>query len=58
MMKKKNCLILENYESFSAWEAAVEKILDTTEKGNAMEYLVYFYLKYNALYYNIKEIYM
>lgn len=57
-MKKINSVLLKQYDSFSTWEAAVEKIVDTTEKGDAMEHLVYFYLKHNAMYYDIKEIYM
>ncbi len=57
-MKKINPILLHNYFSFSEWESAVEKITDTTEKGNAMEHLVYFYLKNNSQYYDIKEIYM
>ena len=57
-MKKINPTLLNNYSSFSEWEADVEKLSDTTEKGDAMELLVYFYLKNNSQYYNIKEIYM
>jgi superfamily II DNA or RNA helicase len=57
-MKKINSVLLQSYPSFSEWESAVEKIADTTEKGDAMEHLVYFYLKNNFQYYDIKEIYM
>lgn len=57
-MKKINPILLNNYSSFSEWEAAVEKITDNREKGDAMEHLVYFYLKINSQYYDIKEIYM
>lgn len=57
-MKKINSVLLRNYASFSEWESAVEKITDPTEKGDAMEHLVYFYLKNNPQYYDIKEIYM
>lgn len=57
-MKKINSTILKPYNSFSELAADIEKIPDTTEKGNAMEHLVYFYLKRNSIYYNIKEIYM
>lgn len=56
-MKKINPVLLNTYLSFSEWEAAVETISDTTEKGDAMEHLVYFYLKSNSQYYDIKEIY-
>ncbi len=56
-MKKINPVLLNNCSSFSEWETAVEQIADTTEKGDAMELLVYFYLKSNPLYYDIKEIY-
>ena len=57
-MKKINPTLLKNYPSFSEWEADVEKLSDTNEKGDAMELLVYFYLKNNPQYYNIREIYM
>ena len=57
-MKKINEILLKEYKSFSEWESSVEKIVDTTEKGDAMEHLVYFYLKSNSQYYDIKEIYM
>ena len=56
-MKKINPILLNTYLSFSEWEAAVETISNTTEKGDAMEHLVYFYLKSNSQYYDIKEIY-
>ena len=56
-MKKINPILLNTYLSFSEWEDAVETISNTTEKGDAMEHLVYFYLKSNSQYYDIKEIY-
>lgn len=56
-MKKINPILLKPYSSFSEWETAVETIPDTTEKGDAMELLVYFYFKSNRQYYDIKEIY-
>lgn len=57
-MKKISPTLLNNYSSFSEWEADVEKLSDPNEKGDAMELLVYFYLKNNPQYYDIKEIYM
>ena len=57
-MKKINPKLLKNYISFSEWETDVEKLFDSNEKGDAMELLVYFYLKNNSQYYNIREIYM
>lgn len=57
-MKKINPTLLNNYSSFSEWEADVEKLSDPNEKGDAMELLVYFYLKNNPQYYDIREIYM
>ncbi|HEK9097585.1 TPA: DEAD/DEAH box helicase family protein [Streptococcus equi subsp. zooepidemicus] len=57
-MKKINEILLKEYKSFSEWESSVETIADATEKGEAMEHLVYFYLKSNSQYYDIKEIYM
>lgn len=57
-MKKINPVLLNECNSFSDWEKAVEAIPDATEKGDAMELLTYFFLKSNAQYYNIKEIYM
>ena len=57
-MKKINPTLLKYYSSFSEWEADVEKLSDPNEKGDAMELLVYFYLKNNSQYYDIKEIYM
>ncbi len=57
-MKKINNVLLNPYASFDEWEKAVESISDTTEKGDAMEHLTYFYLKSNSAYYNIKDIYM
>lgn len=56
-MKKINSALLREFSSFSEWEKAVEAINNTTEKGNAMEHLTYFYLRRNSGYYNIKEIY-
>ncbi len=40
MSKKINPILFKEYDSFSDWEKAVETIPDTTEKGDAMEYLV------------------
>ena len=57
-MKKINPTLLKNYSSFSEWEEDVEKLSDPNEKGDAMELLVYFYLKSNPQYYDINEIYM
>ncbi|MEG0962858.1 MAG: DEAD/DEAH box helicase family protein [Lachnospiraceae bacterium] len=57
-MKKINSVLLTKYASYTEWETAVETITDTTEKGDAMEHLVYFYLKSNSSYYDIREIYM
>lgn len=57
-MKRINNTLLKEFNSFSEWEETVEKILSNEEKGNAMEHLVYFYLKNNSTYYDIKEIYM
>lgn len=47
-MKKINPTLLKYYSSFSEWEADVEKLSDPNEKGDAMELLVYFYLKNNS----------
>lgn len=57
-MKKTDRSLYRVFASFSEWEAAVEKLAGTKEKGDAMELLVYFFLKSRSDYYNIKEIYM
>ena len=58
MNKKINPVLKQHSKSFSEWEKKVASIQSTTEKGDAMELLVYFYLKTNKAYYNISEIYL
>lgn len=57
-MKKIHPALLKSFHSFSEWEAAVETLNNSKEKGDAMEHLTYFLLKTNSDYYDIKEIYM
>lgn len=57
-MKKINPILLSKFSSFLEWEKTVERIKNSKEKGDAMEHLVYFYLKSHPHYYDIKEIYM
>ena len=57
MKKKIHPVLLKRFCSFSEWEKEVETIPDTTKKGDAMELLVFFYLKYHSHYYDVKEVY-
>lgn len=57
-MKQIPNTLLQHFDNFTDWETTVAKMPETTDKGNAMEHLVYFFLKTRAQYYEIKEIYM
>lgn len=46
----------EQYSNWSAAEAAIEVLGDNKKKGDAFEYFCYFYLKFFADLYQIKEI--
>ncbi|NFN85902.1 DEAD/DEAH box helicase [Clostridium sporogenes] len=57
-MKKISSVLKNRYTNFEELELAIEKIEDTIEKGDAMEYFSYFYLKQHSDFFNIREIYM
>lgn len=45
------------YSSWSELEREIEKITDTTEKGDAFEQVCYYYLMYHKALYQIDEVY-
>lgn len=57
-MKKASLTLKKPYSNYEEFEREVEKIENSTEKGDAFEFFVYFYLTQHSDYYNIKEIYM
>jgi superfamily II DNA or RNA helicase len=57
-MKKISPVLKNHYNCFEELERSIEKIVETTEKGDAMEHFAYFYLKQHSDYFNIQEIYM
>lgn len=57
MEKKIKEVLKKKFESWEELEKAIEKISDTTEKGDAFEQVCYFYLMYHKNLYQIKDLY-